>query len=107
MVVDLIGGEYITHDLHLPAEGGRVVAVSIAAGTKTPLPLGLLMSKRAGLMGTVLRPRSTREKAELISDGEHHVVPLLRDGALEQLSSRSARLNASRTHSTTSDAAAR
>lgn len=82
VVIDLVGGEYIAHDLHLLAPGGRIVAVSIAAGTETCLPLGLLMSRRADLMGTVLRPRSTREKAELINYVERHVVPLLRDGAL-------------------------
>jgi NADPH2:quinone reductase len=82
VVVDLVGGDYIAHDLDLLKPCGRIVAVSIAAGMETKLPLGLLMSKRADLMGTVLRPRSIEEKAELIRDVERHIVPLLRAGSL-------------------------
>ncbi|WP_114905858.1 zinc-binding dehydrogenase [Ornithinimicrobium murale] len=82
VIVDLVGGEYIDDDLRLLAPGGRIVAVSIAAGAHAKVPLDLLMSKRADLMGTVLRPRSISEKAKLIMEVERSVGPLIRSGAL-------------------------
>lgn len=82
VMVELVGGSYVAQDLHLLARGGRVVVVSVAAGNEALIPTHLLMSKRADLMGTVLRPRSTAEKTLLTAAVAQHVLPLVREHRL-------------------------
>jgi len=82
IIVELVGGEYVAQDLHLLASGGRVVVVSIAAGREASVSVDLLLNKRADVMGTVLRPRSTAEKALLISKVRHQIMPLVASGQL-------------------------
>lgn len=82
VLIDLVGGHFLGQDLSLLASGGRVVAVSVAAGEEALLPVDVLLGKRVDLMGTVLRPRSTAEKALLIRRMEEAVLPLLAEGQL-------------------------
>lgn len=80
VMVELVGGPYVADDLELIRSGGRIVVVSIAAGDTAPISTKLLLDKRADLMGTVLRPRSTSEKSLLIAEVNLHVLPSIADG---------------------------
>jgi NADPH:quinone reductase len=82
VIIELVGGAYIAQDLHVLAPGGRIVVVSVAAGIEATIPTDLLLGKRADLMGTVLRPRTTSEKALVISAVRQHVMSLVVEGQL-------------------------
>jgi NADPH:quinone reductase-like Zn-dependent oxidoreductase len=82
VVVDLVGGPYVPVDLAAAAVGGRIVIVGTLAGGDVPLSLLTLMVKRLALHGTVLRPRSTEEKAAATDAFVDEVVPLLAEGRI-------------------------
>jgi len=77
VVLDLVGGAYLEANLKSLGYKGRVVFVSATSGSQAPLDIGVVMSKRLSLRGTVLRARSDEEKATATRLFAHHVVPLL------------------------------
>lgn len=82
VVVDLVGGDYVGLDLAVTASQGRIVVVGLVAGAKTQANLGLLLSKRLSVTGTVLRPRPAHQKAEAMRAFESQVLPLIQSGRL-------------------------
>ncbi len=79
VMIELVGGAFVAEDLELIAPRGRIVVVSVAAGDSAPISTQLLLGKRADVMGTVLRPRSTAEKAMLVEEVRRHVLPFVAD----------------------------
>lgn len=65
VVIDLVGGAYVTADVLAAALFGRIVIVGTLAGGEATLPLLPLMRKRLRLLGTMLRIRSAEEKAAM------------------------------------------
>jgi putative PIG3 family NAD(P)H quinone oxidoreductase len=82
VVIELVGGAYVTQDLACIAPKGRIVLVGLMAGTQADVNLAVLMSKRAEIRGTMLRSRPLEEKILAARAFERHVVPLLAKGAL-------------------------
>jgi NADPH:quinone reductase len=77
IVLELVGAPNLPADFEALAIKGRVVVVGTGAGTDANLSLRTLMSKRAGLLGTVLRARPLEEKAAAVQAFAHEVVPQL------------------------------
>ncbi len=63
VVVDLVGGEYLSVDVGAAAPRARIVLVGTLAGATATLPIHAVMAKRLSIFGTVLRSRSLAEKA--------------------------------------------
>ncbi len=82
VVLELVGGPYVTEDLRCLALEARVVVVGTLAGPTVEVDLGTLMRRRATLRGTVLRSRPLEERIQVMRTFERHVVPLLASGAL-------------------------
>jgi len=80
VVIDLIGGDYLTTDVRVCRSRGRIVIVGLLAGAKSPLDLGAVLSKRLTIRGTVLRSRPDYEKALATRAFEREVLPLLARG---------------------------
>jgi NADPH:quinone reductase len=80
VILDLVGGNYFPENLNSLAVRGRIILVGLTAGRKSEIDLGQALSKRAKIIGTVLRARSTEEKAAAIQAFVYEVVPLLADG---------------------------
>jgi putative PIG3 family NAD(P)H quinone oxidoreductase len=80
VILDLVGGKYFPANLQAVALRGRLISVGTTAGAKSEIDLGLLMRKRATIIGTVLRPRSIEEKAEAIRRFAADVLPLVSRG---------------------------
>jgi putative PIG3 family NAD(P)H quinone oxidoreductase len=80
VVIDLVGGPYVTAEVAAIAPGGRIVIVGTLAGGMPAVPLLGLMQKRAEMHGTVLRPRSIADKAAATEAFVAEVVPMLADG---------------------------
>ncbi len=75
VILDLVGGEYLPGDLMAAAPKGRIMLVGLTAGRTAKLDLGLLLSKRLRLCGTVLRTRSKEEKASLVRSFAERIMP--------------------------------
>jgi putative PIG3 family NAD(P)H quinone oxidoreductase len=82
VVLDTVGGGYLEENVRALAPRGRLVVIGLMGGASGALPLGLLMTRRARVIGTVLRSRPLEEKAILTQAFARHVVPLLADGRL-------------------------
>ena len=82
VILDLVGGAYVEEDLRCIAIGGRLVVVGLTAGAKANLELGLLLHKRATIIGTVIRARPLEEKIALHRTFEREVVPLIARGVV-------------------------
>jgi putative PIG3 family NAD(P)H quinone oxidoreductase len=77
LVLDLVGGAYLDSNLDALALRGRLLLVGTLGGSRATLDFKLAMTKRLKLTGTVLRARSSEEKARAVRLFAAHVVPLL------------------------------
>jgi len=80
LVIDLIGGDYLTTDVKVCRSRGRIVVVGLLAGASSTLDLGAVLSKRLTIRGTTLRSRPDYEKALASRAFEREVLPLLARG---------------------------
>lgn len=80
VILDLVGAKYFEANVECLNLKGRIVFVGTTSGAKTELNIGQIMAKRARLIGTVLRSRSTKEKAEATQKFAEEVVPLIESG---------------------------
>lgn len=82
VVLDVVGGDYTVKNLRVLRVGGRIVQVGVMDPSPVTLPLGMLLPKRASLVGTVLRSRPVEEKIAVTQRFGREVVPLFDTGAL-------------------------
>ena len=82
VILDLVGGNYFPANLDALASQGRLICVGTMAGAKSEIDLGLIMRKRAAIIGTMLRGRSIEEKAEATRLFASSVLPLVSRGAI-------------------------
>jgi NADPH:quinone reductase len=82
VIVELVGGAYVNEDLRAIQTLGRIALVGLLAGAKSEVELGLLMQKRATIVGTMLRARPLEQKISAMRTFETNVVPLLAKGAI-------------------------
>jgi putative PIG3 family NAD(P)H quinone oxidoreductase len=86
VILDVMGASYLDRNLDTLAIRGRLVVVGLQGGTRAELDLGKLMSKRAAIISTNLRPRPVAEKGAIVASVRQHVWPLVEDGALTVVS---------------------
>jgi len=82
VVLDLVGAAGWPLHARVLREGGRVVIIGLLSGPRCQIDLGVLMRKRATLVGSVLRARSTEEKAALTREFSARILPLFARGVL-------------------------
>lgn len=84
VILDLVGASYFAANLQSLAAKGILILVGLTGGAKTKeFNLGTALSKRLKIIGTVLRSRSTKEKAEATSVFAAEVAPLLASGKIK------------------------
>ncbi len=82
VILDTVGGAYLGENVKAIAGKGRIVVIGLMGGAKGSLPLGLLLAKRASIRGSVLRSRSSAEKAELTAKFAEHMLGRFEAGEL-------------------------
>jgi putative PIG3 family NAD(P)H quinone oxidoreductase len=82
VVLDLVGGLDVAAIVKVLAPKGRIMLVGTTGGGEVTLPLHQLLSRRAHLIGTILRARPVEEIAEVMRAFSQHVVPLFTAGKL-------------------------
>ncbi len=81
-VLDVVGGDYLMRNVASIRTGGTIVQVGVMGGGATEINLGMLLPKRAHLVGTVLRPRPLEEKVAASVRFAEEVVPAIERGAI-------------------------
>ncbi len=82
VILDLVGGAYFPENLKCLALLGRIIVVGLTSGRKAEIDLGLILQKRARIIGTVMRPRTIEEKARTTARFVDDVLPRLSTGAI-------------------------
>ena len=82
VILELVGSPNLAADLESLAMKGRLIVVGTGAGDEGPLALRTLMSRRARILGTMLRARPLEEKAAAVQAFGRQIVPALADGRL-------------------------
>jgi putative PIG3 family NAD(P)H quinone oxidoreductase len=85
VVLDIIGAKYLASNLAVLGLEGRLVIIGMQGGIKAELDLSALMSRRATVTGTLLRPRSIESKAEVVAQTVEHVWPMIAAGQVRPI----------------------
>lgn len=83
IVLDMVGGDYLSRNVKCMAENGRHVTIAFLRGPKTTLNLTPILRKRLTLTGSTLRPRSAEFKGVVAKELHDMVWPLLEDGSIK------------------------
>ena len=83
LVLDMVGGEYVSRNLEVLATEGRLVQIAFLKSSKVELDLMPLMRRRLTITGSTLRPRSPEEKGAIARQLAEKVWPLLEDGTVK------------------------
>lgn len=82
VILDLVGGAYFEENLKCLALKGRLMLVGLTSGRTAQFDLGLALTKRARITGTVLRSRTDAEKAAATQAFASDILPLLENGTV-------------------------
>lgn len=85
VVADLVGGAYTNASLHALAEKGRIMLVGTMGGARAELDSGVVLGRRARIIGTVLRARPIEEKITVALRFSAEVLPLFSRGTLKPI----------------------
>jgi NADPH2:quinone reductase len=89
VILDVVGAKYLQQNMDALADYGRLIVIGLQGGTKAELDLGLLLRKRAAIIGTALRPRPVAEKGVIMNAVREAVWPLVTDGRIRPLVAKS------------------
>ncbi len=82
LILDMVGGPYLTRNLKSLAEDGRLVQIAFLQGPKVEVNFAPLMVRRLTITGSTLRPQSDAIKAQIAQALEREVWPHLASGRL-------------------------
>ncbi len=82
VVLDVIGGEYLARNLSSVGTGGRIIQVGVMGGGPAEVNLGVVLMKKAQIIGTTLRSRPVEEKIAICRRFVTEVLPWFDLGAL-------------------------
>ena len=85
VILDHIGASYLAQNQKALAVGGRLALIGVMGGRKAELDLGRVLTQRQSILGSVLRPRTVEQKAEIIRAFERDVLPHFASGRIAPL----------------------
>ena len=80
VILDPVGASYLEDNLQILRLNGRLVLIGLMSGAKADINLASLMIKRVRLIGSTLRARPIREKAEVMRQLEERLWPAFSSG---------------------------
>jgi putative PIG3 family NAD(P)H quinone oxidoreductase len=83
LVLELVGGNYVSENIKCLAIKGRMIIVGLVGGAKAQLNLADILSKRINIKGTTLRRRPLEEKIAATKLLSKHLVPLFEQNLLK------------------------
>lgn len=83
VILELVGATNLKENLRAIETGGRIMVIGTGAGATGEINLGVLMMKRARILGSTLRARPLELKALTARGVERSVLPLLASGAVK------------------------
>jgi putative PIG3 family NAD(P)H quinone oxidoreductase len=85
VILDIMGAAYLAGNLKALNPDGRLVVIGLQGGRKAELDLGVLLAKRASVIGTTLRARTPEQKAAIVRGVRDDVWPLIERGLVRPI----------------------
>ena len=83
LILDIVGGSYVSRNLSLLAMDGRLVQIGFMEGEPTALvDFRRVLGRRLTITGSTLRPRSVEEKGQIAAALRREVWPLVERGVV-------------------------
>jgi NADPH:quinone reductase-like Zn-dependent oxidoreductase len=67
VILDSIGGAYLAPNLEALAHSGRLVLIGLMKGARSEIDLAAVLRRHLKLIGSTLRTRSEKEKAQIVA----------------------------------------
>lgn len=83
VVIDFVGGDYVSRNLSVLNLDGRMVYLAMLGGRFAQLDMAKVLAKRAQIMGSTLRNRDLAYKAQLVQDFCSRWMAAFEDGSLQ------------------------
>ncbi len=83
VILDLVGADYFGQNLACLSVKGRLMLVGLVSGRKAEFDMGIALTKRLHIIGTVLRARTETEKALATQNFIDDVLPLIASGSIK------------------------
>ena len=84
----MVGAPYFERNLAAIARDGRMVYIAHPLGRQLTVDIGTVMMKRAYITGTTLRHRTMAQKAQIATELQKTLWPLVEAGQVEPLVNR-------------------
>lgn len=85
VILDMVGGDYISRNLRALARGGRLVNIAFQKGMTAEVNFGPMLMKRLSFFATTLRSRSNQEKGQIRDALKREVWPLIEAGRIRPI----------------------
>jgi NADPH2:quinone reductase len=82
VVLDIVGGDYVTRNLDVLAIDGRLVQIAFLKSSRVEIDLMQVMRRRLTISGSTLRPRTPEEKGAIAGQLAAKVWPLFEAGTV-------------------------
>ena len=82
LILDIVGGDYISKNLNALVDDGRLVQIAFSGGAKVELNFAQIMTRRLTFTGSTLRPQSNLSKTQIASELSEKIWPLLSAGRI-------------------------
>ena len=83
IILDYVGGDYISKNLNLLRKDGKLINIGFLAGSKVNINLMKVMLKRLTITGSTLRVRSSSFKGEILKELQKIVFPNFENGKIK------------------------
>jgi putative PIG3 family NAD(P)H quinone oxidoreductase len=83
VVLDMVGGDYVTRNLACLADDGRHVSIAFQRGATAEIPIAEIMRRRLTLTGSTLRPRDVMFKTMVADEIARTVWPYVESNRLK------------------------
>ncbi len=85
VILDHVGAKYLAPNMNSLGYAGRLVIIGVISGIKAELNLALMMVKRQQIIGSVLRSRPVKDKADIVAEFTRTALPKFADRTIVPL----------------------
>jgi NADPH:quinone reductase len=85
VILDHVGAKYLAPNMNSLGYAGRLVIIGVISGIKAELNLALMMVKRQQIIGSVLRSRPVKDKADIVAEFTKTALPKFADRTIVPL----------------------
>lgn len=82
IVLDILGGDYVSKNLTALKPGGKLISIAVMAGKDATINVAQILMKNLTVIGSTLRPKPDNFKAELIHSINDEIMPLIYSGKI-------------------------